>query len=377
MPSSTRTTAVKRAAAVALAAVGLLACNPNPSLPNPTRPAVNTRPVHEVRVDATGRTDVTAAINNFIASVPDGSTIRFAQNGRYRIDGFINILRRHELTIDGNGSTFFAPVGSGDRNRRHWLFSLSHDIVFRNAIIRGANPHAGLGDNAYRSDREGQHAVQLGGVRNFVMHDVQIYDPYADGVYIGRQNHIWSDGVILQRNLIQRVGRQGVTVIAARNVLISNNIITETRRSTIDFEPLSLDDWGAEDVVIQDNLIGPGRLNFIAAHGKGPVNRITVANNTLVGRGLSITVQPETAGRRHGWHILNNTSDTSIGNPGGAAMSFERIDDLVVRGNTQPLDHGRNMVMAKALDSCDVAISGNHIPGGVGQSRLTGTHRCS
>ena len=48
--------------------------------------------------------------------------------------------------------------------------------------------------------------------------------------------------------------------------MIEHNQITDTRRATIDLEPNG-PEWGAENVHILDNRIGPGRLLFLAAAG--------------------------------------------------------------------------------------------------------------
>ena len=50
--------------------------------------------------------DVSAELLAWIASVPDGSTLRFAANGCYRVDRTLTIQYRNGLTFEGNGATF-------------------------------------------------------------------------------------------------------------------------------------------------------------------------------------------------------------------------------------------------------------------------------
>lgn len=62
-------------------------------------------------IDYSGATDVTAAIQSYIDSVPNGTvgnvnTILFQQNGIYRADHGLTVSGRSYLTLDGNGSTF-------------------------------------------------------------------------------------------------------------------------------------------------------------------------------------------------------------------------------------------------------------------------------
>ena len=67
-------------------------------------------------IDATGATDVTDALQDFLATVADGSTIAFPEGGQYRVDGSIGINTKRNLTIEGNGATVFATT-EGERNR--------------------------------------------------------------------------------------------------------------------------------------------------------------------------------------------------------------------------------------------------------------------
>jgi hypothetical protein len=60
-------------------------------------------------IDATGATDVSTALSNFIASVPDGSTITFPSGGSYRVDTPITMTNRNGLTFVGNSSTIKSP----------------------------------------------------------------------------------------------------------------------------------------------------------------------------------------------------------------------------------------------------------------------------
>lgn len=82
--------------------------------------------------------------------------------------------------------------------------------------------------------------------------------------------------------------------------MIERNTITDARRATIDLEPNS-PSWGAQNIHIVDNQIGPGRLLFVAAHGLGPVDQIVVAGKELRGHVLSMSVQPPGADRRSGF----------------------------------------------------------------------------
>lgn len=85
--------------------------------------------------------------------------------------------------------------------------------------------------------------------------------------------------------------------------------ITDARRATIDLEPNS-PSWGAQNVHILDNEVGPGRLLFVAAAGRGPVAQVVVARNRLRGHILNMSVQPPGTDRRSGFYVVDNMSDT-------------------------------------------------------------------
>lgn len=58
-------------------------------------------------IDSTGETDVTAEIRAFLATVPNGCTVRFRPGGRYRVNPGLSgpASDKHDITIDGTGST--------------------------------------------------------------------------------------------------------------------------------------------------------------------------------------------------------------------------------------------------------------------------------
>ena len=99
-------------------------------------------------IDATGRADDTKALQAFLNRVPNGRVIQFRRGGRYRVDGTLFLRNRHDLTIDGDGATVFATTRGG-RNRAQWWIKDGSQIVFRNLSVQGANPHGGVGEDAY------------------------------------------------------------------------------------------------------------------------------------------------------------------------------------------------------------------------------------
>ena len=73
------------------------------------------RPVWTPAVDATGATDVSTGMAQFLASVPNGSTIDLQPGGTYRMEKGFRIAGRKNLTIRGNGATFVATTRRATR----------------------------------------------------------------------------------------------------------------------------------------------------------------------------------------------------------------------------------------------------------------------
>jgi hypothetical protein len=103
------------------------------------------------------------------------------------------------------------------------------------------------------------------------------------------------------------------------------------------------------------------------------VSNVTIDGNRLTGMPVAISVRDLDGGARRGWTITNNSSDFQSGNPNGAAMDFRRMDGLVVRGNHQVLQPGRNMYLARVDSSCNVVVQANSYPGGVGEANIQGS----
>src|SRR5574343_814223 len=79
---------------------------PPPPASRPFPPPVTARTVAvPASIDATGATNAAAALQTFLASVPDGSGITFPAGGIYRLDRGISLQNRHNLVFEGNGAT--------------------------------------------------------------------------------------------------------------------------------------------------------------------------------------------------------------------------------------------------------------------------------
>lgn len=310
-------------------------------------------------IDATGTMDVTARLQELIDGTPDGGVVGLERDGQYRVEGTLLVEERHDLVIDGRGARIFATT-TGEGHRAHLRVVGGSRLVVRDLQITGANPYAGLDDRAYQPDLVGQHGVRLEGAVDVELSDLEVTDTYGDFVYVGRRDDgTWSDGVWIHDSVLSRSGRQGVSVTAGRDVVIERNLISHTRRATVDLEPNS-PAWGAQNIHIVDNAIGPGRLLFVAAAGRGPVDQVVVARNHLRGHILNLVVEPPVGDRRTGFWVIGNTSDTPATR---SPMRFTGVDGLVVTGNTQAVTRAGEAAVA-VVGACGVTVVDNDVEPG-------------
>jgi hypothetical protein len=314
---------------------------------------LSTQPVATVptTIDDTGATDVTSALQSFIDQTDNGTDIRFQRDASYRIEGTLFVTNK-TLTFDGEGSTFFATT-RGTLERSLWWISSGGGIIFRNLTVRGANPYNGLSDKAYNPALAKQHGFRIEGVDGIELDHVTVTNVYGDFVYIARYAVIPSTNVWIHDSTFISSGRQGISLIATEGVIIERNRFSEIRRGTIDLEPNG-PNQNATNIFVLNNLIGSGRLLFVASHGKGPVDGIVISGNRLHGHALTIDDVPPKGQRRANWIITNNTSDTTSGQ---RPIRFVNTDGLLVTGNTQRVPA---TVASVELDNdCGAQISKN------------------
>lgn len=327
--------------------------------------------------------NVSSELNSWMASVSNGNELIFAPGGCYRIDQTLTLTNRSNLMINGNGATFQTndPTGDGTplespssaaRTRSHWRLDGGNNITLKDMTIIGANPNAGVGDAAYVPTLEAQMGVDIRGSQNALVSNVDIYDVYGDFIYFGRgiSNDLVPSGRVTGGHM-ERNGRQGISVVHGNSIIIDNNYLGQTRRSTFDLEPNGAG-WSVNNVTIDNNDIGPGRTLFVAAHGVGPVNNVTITNNRLNGRELGSSISADSSGRRHDWKFNNNSSlsqhGTGTGN--GATITFYNVDNIEMKNNIQPMQTGRNMHFVNLYNSTGLVFRGNTLENASGSARL-------
>ena len=326
--------------------------------------AVVTSAVVPTSIAADCSTDVTAPLNAWFASVPDNSTLAFTTNGCFRIDGTLIIKHRTGLTFEGNGATFRQVTDGTElvnpkliRTRDVWTFEGSSHLIVRNLTTFGANPHAGMGELAYRAIFEAQHAYLIQGTDGMLMDHVAAYDTYGDFVWVGPG----TSNLTVRNSTFARNGRQGWT-INGTNITFENNSITDTRRATIDIEPSS-PMWPSKNIWIRNNDVGPGRLFFFANVGSAaPMDNINIIGNRLHHKAFVMYVATPAANRSN-YHVIGNTSDGGVSGF-GSAMVFANVHGVEIRDNVIPLQWAHHLAGVGLRGTSHVSITSNVFRGG-------------
>jgi len=312
--------------------------------------------------------DVTKALMSWMASIPDNNTLQFKPAACYRVDGVFAITNRNGLTIDGQGATFMhvtngSELGSRDaRTRSMFKVTGGSNITIKNTIVQGGNPNAGIGDAAYVEALEAQHAYEFLGVKTALAENVQGYKTYGDFVYIGNN----SNNITVHGSHFEKSGRQGVSVTSGTDIIIDNNYFGDIRRSLFDIEANS-STAVIKRVTFQRNTVGPVRLTFFANQGSdATIEDVTIAENQVTDTDMDIVSVAYGSVKRKNYKILNNVGTKGFGNPQGHVFRLIGIDGVEVRGNTVPLQSGRNMKLVGLADTHNVRITDNKAPNAVG-----------
>jgi hypothetical protein len=291
-------------------------------------------------IDATGASDASAALQSWLGSVPDGSRIVFKAGGTYRMNKGLKVFSsRHDMIFDGNGATLRSNGGA--TNASSLLIVSGTNIKIRNFNLLGNSPTPGL----YRSGLEFAYGVQTYGAHNVEIANVTISAVYGDGLMVGG----WSDTVWFHDSKVVSAGRNGVAILAGRNITVERVAFEKSGWATFDIEPWETS-GGADNVKFLSNTAGTwnGQLGFFfgaCGVAGSVVSNVTVSGNTITGSPLTTYV---TIDRRQNIVFSNNASSVAAAGP---ILDFAHIDGLSVTGNVQPLTSG---VLARIIDSTEV-----------------------
>lgn len=278
---------------LALAIIGYFAIvRSSDSRPFDSRPPRSQRiPIPASIADDCSR-DVTAELNKFIATVPDGTatapnTLIFGAGACYQVSTAIELQERVGLVLEGNNATIrrMSPIAldSGRMKKAMLLVASSRNITIRDMKFVGDNTNRDDKDpgNYYDFDlkREGEHAILIygGGDKPDGSSDSTLVSNIATDSLYGDAVRLWgTSNVRIENSKIYGAGRQGIAARGTDRLVIVGNRFEFLRRTAIDFE-----EDPVTNVRIQHNHFESHNFNlgnFPGSHG--PDRNILVANNT-------------------------------------------------------------------------------------------------
>jgi len=282
--------------------------------------------------------DVTADLSNWIHTVPNNTMLVFPMSGCYRIDGTLTISRRTGLIFAGNGTTLNGKYHT-DGTAPHVRVYVSNAITFMNMTVKGANPKAGTGDEAFQARRQWEAAWEISGSEQVTLTSVQAYDVFGDFVTIEpewvRPNWHTPRGITVQNSRFERNGRSGIAITGAEGVTIRNNYIGQVRHALLNLET-QVPTLPIDNVRFTGNRTGPVRLVWMSNGGicNRGVSNIYVADNVMeadAGVPLFWVIPPSDCALRGPFTIERNTL-IARQSP-HAAFSFTKSQDVSVRNN--------------------------------------------
>lgn len=306
-------------------------------------------------IDSTGAQDVTTSLNSFLSGLANNTTVNFAVNGRYRIEGTLLLSQKSGITINGNGSTFFATTNGSavepspcdpktqgytfcypNRARMQWDFESDVNLLVENTNVVGASTNPGT-NGTYLVQYEGQAGYEIGSGDGITLNNVTAKNTWGDLVYVGGGNsHIAATNVLVQNSTLDGSSRQCMSVVDGDHVSVLNNHIAMTtgcRMALFDLE----DNTSSDQITfinIHDNDLGVSRFATLDNAGSQPGTQhdITFDGNRMHNQRIYVDVYGLPNGHRQNYHITNNVGST-VANSGIIFLRY--VDGAVVTGNTQ------------------------------------------
>ncbi|HEX4734234.1 MAG TPA: hypothetical protein VH247_07460 [Thermoleophilaceae bacterium] len=324
------------------------------------------------------RSDCSVAVEDklmaWLATVPDGSTVQFAQNGCYGQNAAITLTNRNRLVIDGRGSEFRA-LTPGESHRDNWRFVGGSDLTVQNLAVRGSDP-----TGAYDPANQWQHGFSVEGVQRMTFTNVQVREVFGDAIDIYRgaaspacgEDDSSARDVLVQGATLERIGRQGVAVVDGERVTVQNSAIGPVGWWGVDVETDAPCDI-ARHVTVTADTFGPNGRGVVSNPGFGgdpQVGDLTVTNNvqTAPSGGSAptdcyspISVLPPDGVYRSGYTFSGNHF---LGRRYGFNLS--RVRNVQISSNTVDIDSAFGctpLVGVNLTDAHTVAINGNTFNG--------------
>jgi chitodextrinase len=272
--------------------------------------------------------DVTAELQSWINSVPNGRTLTFGAGACYRVEGVLLMQGRSGLTLEGSGSTLRAStIGNGHRSTLRFKDGGGHTI--RGFTIEGGYTAPGTHNTAV----QWSHGVELLGTQGALIENLTVRNVAGDCVYLGLGAARAKDATI--RNVTcSGTGRNGVSFVAADRSRVERGSYTGIGLIAFDVEPNDLAGFGVDGATVDGATVGSYYLDVGMVMGTAPISNITFANIVVTAaKGARFRVLTPTTLRRTSIAFTGNTAKSTRT---GDAIYVERTDGLTVTGNVIP-----------------------------------------
>ena len=319
-------------------------------------------------IDATCATDVSPALNAWIAGRPNGSTLIFPAGSCYKLggDNGIVLVNRADLTLIGTDSTLQLRTTGASVRSSGFLVQDSTHIVIRGFAVDGGNTATGT-TGAQAAVRERISGAMIFAGSKFIEFDRVSWDRlYGFGVFISsNEGTVWPEDIWVHNSTV-RGGEMGIGIVAGRRIKIERNAIVDTVIHAIDLEPdpYSARGGGFEDVLISNNDItrygwSQSYTSWFVAAVPDPSVEYTAVMDGLTITGNRIHVGAATADNgnadgvgglgiradtpivKRNVTITNNwTVDNDTRSATRAVVNLLNVVNLTITGNRQPIANG-------------------------------------
>lgn len=257
-------------AVVALAAAAVVAGRGGGHPRHVTPPASKARAVPpDIVADCSKPAD--ADIARFLATVPDGSTVRFPPNRCYAEQGPIFLNDRRDLTIDGNGSTFRAVGDDVTTCRPNWWVQGGANIVLQNITVYGRNRTGWDGPRPPVVVEQCEHGFTFASTQGGALLQSKAFDVYGDPVSfepdVRKQDYC---AVPPARDIVVD-GFEGVNagrtvgITDAERITIRNSRFADLYDAAVDLEPDLACEY-VKNIHITGNRFGRYRFALLNAY---------------------------------------------------------------------------------------------------------------
>lgn len=332
-------------------------------------------------IDNTGATDVTAALQAWIDSVPNGATltpnIMRLRAGTYRVESIVWLRFRKNFVLDFSlGAQVIAntdaagltlPGTFDQRQRSQFIFTCCQNFVVYEPNVRGANPVTDYTNRAIYVDvLELQHALRFAGCLDYEVSGGTLSRTYGDGIYNGYGQPSAGVHQLCQRGWIHdteifQTGRQGISPCGVRDHVFEDGYNHHNGRASFDFEPIGFpakvggsdpDTFGVFNTHLSGWTFGPCYLSTIAHKGSGFTDTFVIKNCTGLTQndcefkgffGASDFNDHTPGEQRYNLWIVNNSfpgNGSQFASSGGhGAIQMQRYSRVYVGGNNIPVQN--------------------------------------